>query len=105
VDIADLGQGPPGGNPFLPPDLTAAVPGGIPKSGYQFTITGGTGQAVMDAADTCNGSANDTETEFFAIGDPQSSQTGTRFFATDHSGALRQGIVQLTSIDDGTPLQ
>jgi prepilin-type N-terminal cleavage/methylation domain-containing protein len=40
--LADLGRPPLAGNStFIPVDLAAADPSGSPKSGYEFTITGG----------------------------------------------------------------
>ena len=106
VDLADLGAPPlDGGAPFIAADLTAAFPGGTPKAGYEFTITPVAGEIVLAAADTCNGSSNDTETEFFAIGDPIGSSTGSRYFGTDHSGQIRQGTAQIADITDGVPLQ
>ena len=106
VALADLANAPlSGGQPFLPSDLAAAFPGGTPKSGYEFTVMPVLGSVVLPAADTCNGSANPTETEFFAIGDPIGPSSGTRFFGTDQSGAIRQDSAQLADIGDGVPLQ
>ena len=106
VDLADLGAAPLAGGPaFIPADLAAAGPGGTPKSGYEFTITPVAGQIMITGAQTCNGAANDTETEFFAIGDPIALTTGSRFFGTDHSGQIRQGTAQIMDITDGIPLQ
>ena len=47
TSLADLAIPSSGGDPFVPPDLSGAFPGGIPKSGYQFTITGGTHWSVL----------------------------------------------------------
>jgi prepilin-type N-terminal cleavage/methylation domain-containing protein len=106
VDLSDLGLPPlAGGSAFVPSDLAAAIPGGTPKSGYEFTIGAVAGDVVLAAADTCNGSSNDTETEFFATGDPIASSSGTRFFGADHSGQIRQGSATLADMTDGVPLQ
>jgi prepilin-type N-terminal cleavage/methylation domain-containing protein len=104
ADLADLVIGPSGGDPFLGPDIANAIPGGTPKSGYVFTLTG-TGNVILDAADTCNGAANDAQAGYFAIGDPVSSTTGDRFFGLDHSGNIRVHSAQLSDMTDGQPLQ
>lgn len=106
IDLADLGLAPTaGGDAFIPADLVAASPGGAPKSGYEFTITGGTGEVTVAAADTCNGSTNDAETEFFTIADPISATTGSRFFGADQTGQIRQDDAQLADMMAGTPLR
>ena len=106
ITVADLALPPTGGGQaFIPVDLAAATSGGT-KSGYTFTITGATGGSVLAAADTCNGSANASETEFFSIGDPsQVGSTGQRFFAGDQSGQIRQDFAQLADMTAGTPLR
>ena len=107
ITLADLALPPTGGgDAFIPSSLAAAAPGGAPMSGYEFTVTGGAGDDVLAAADTCNGSANASETEFFAIADPISAGfTGRRFFAADQSGLIRQDTAQLADMTAGTPLQ
>jgi prepilin-type N-terminal cleavage/methylation domain-containing protein len=106
VDLADLGLAPlAGGTGFVPGDIASAFPGGTPKSGYEFTVAPVAGAVVLPAAETCNGSTNDTETEFFANGDPISPSSGTRFFGTDQSGHIRQGDATIADITDGIPLQ
>ena len=102
--LADLGLAPASGAAFIPSDLAAADPGGIPKSGYVFTITGG-GDPVLAAAATCNGSADDTMTTFFAQGGPSAASTGARYFATNESGQIRQDTAALPDMLAGTPLQ
>lgn len=106
VSLADLADPPADGGPsFLPADLAGAGPGGTPKSGFEFTITG-SGAVVRLAAQTCNGAAADTRTEYFVQADPTTpGTTGTRYFATDESGQMRQGTAQVASITDGIPLQ
>jgi prepilin-type N-terminal cleavage/methylation domain-containing protein len=106
VDLVDLAAAPLGGGPaFLPPDLAAAFPGGTPKSGYEFTVSPVAGDIVLAAVDTCNGSANASETEFFANGDPISLTLGARFFGANHTGQIRQDTAAIVDITDGIPLQ
>lgn len=103
--LSDLAQPPTsGGAAFISPDLAAAVPDGVPKSGYVFAVTGG-GASVLDAEDTCNGAAADTMTAFFAQGGPVASAAGGRFFAADESGQIRQDSAELDDMDAGTPLK
>ena len=104
TSLADLAIPSSGADPFVPPDLSGAFPGGVPKSGYEFTITGGTGVTVLAAGESCNGTAS--ETEFFAIGDPIApGVSGIRFFGLDHTGAIKQDLSQLGDMTDGSPLQ
>jgi prepilin-type N-terminal cleavage/methylation domain-containing protein len=104
TSLADLAIPASGGDPFIPPDLGGASPGGTPKSGYEFTITGGTGITVLADGDACNGTGS--ETEFFAIADPIAPGfSGIRFFALDHTGHIRQDLAQLGDMTDGAPLQ
>jgi type IV pilus assembly protein PilA len=103
--LADLALAPGAGeSAFIPPDLAAAAPGGVPKSGYVFVVTGG-GASVLDADDTCNGAAADTMTGFFTQGDPVGSSAGGRFFGADESGQIRQDTAQLADMDAGIPLK
>jgi type IV pilus assembly protein PilA len=106
VDLVDLAGAPLSGGPaFLPPDLAGAFPGGTPKNGYEFTVSPVAGQVVLAAGDTCNGSANATETQFFANGDSISLTLGARFFGVDHTGQIRQDIDPLVDMTEGIPLQ
>lgn len=106
VDLADLGLAPlDGGQAFIPADLAAAAPAGTPKGGYEFSITSGAGAVVLAAGRTCNGSAHDTESMFFAVGEPSDAVSGSRFFGTDQSGRIRQDTAQLSGMTDGIPLQ
>src|SRR5688572_3856982 len=103
--LADLALAPAAGeSAFISPDLAAAAPDGVPKSGYVFVVTGG-GTSVLDADDTCNGAAADTMTGFFTQGDPVGSSAGGRFFGADESGQIRQDSAQLEDMDAGIPLQ
>ena len=105
--LGDLAQPPAAGGPaFIPADLAAAEPGGTPKSGYEYTITGA-GDFVLSSTATCNSAGADTMTGFFVQADPiDPGVTGTRYFATDQSGQMRQDYTaQLTDLTSGTPLQ
>ena len=107
ISLTDLATAPTAGGPaFIPADLAAASVGGTPKSGYEFTVAdGATGEQVLAAAASCNGGAL-TSTQFFAQADPLTpGSTGTRFFATDESGQIRQDGVQVTTITQGQALQ
>ncbi len=94
-----------GGPTFIPADLAAAA-AGTPKSGYGFTLTNNGSAVVQVAASTCNNTA-DSHTEFFSTANPTTvGTTGTRYFATDHSGMIRQKAGSaVADITDGTALQ
>ena len=88
---------------FIPSDLYDAF-NGTPKSGYQFVMADGPAGAQVLAADCAGGAA--TSTQFFGNGDPSTAgTTGTRFFATDESGMIRQDISTLADMTAGNPLQ
>ncbi len=108
VTMADLSLPPTAGGPgFISTDLAAATAAATSKSGYWFTIANGpAGTAVMAAANTCNASTAASSTQFFATAQPATAgSTGTRFFATDHSGQIRQNSAAMTLITQGAPLQ
>ena len=109
IDMADLALAPTAGGPaFVSADVGLAVDAANAKSGYFFTLQDGLGAPVdvMAAADTCNGSGGPSRTQYFLQTDPaDAGNTGTRFFATDHTGQIRQWTEQLTAMTDGTPLQ
>ena len=107
IALTDLAAPPTGTTtPFVATDLGAA--GVTPKAGYLFTITAhpdGDGVEVLASGASCNGGGA-TETRFFAIATPQVfGSTGTRYFATDESGQIRQGFAALADMTDGQPLQ
>ena len=88
---------------FIPSDLYDAF-NGTPKSGYGFVLADGPAASQVLAADCAGGAA--TSTQFFANGDPTTAgTTGTRFFATDESGMIRQDILTLATMAAGNPLQ
>ena len=106
VDLPDLGLAPlAGGDAFIPQDLAAAIPGGTPKSGYEFSLMPVGGDVVMISTDTCNGSGSDSESAFFANGDPLGPSSGGRFFGTNETAHIRQGSGHIADITDGVPLQ
>ena len=107
--LAELAKLPPAGPGFIPTDLAAAAVGKTaPKSGYNFQIVDGPGAAVvLVAAEACTGATSAaTSTKFFADAQPASvGSTGVRYFATDHSGMIRQDTAALADISAGIPLQ
>ena len=100
-----LSTEPVAGSPaFIPQDLTDAF-NGTPKSGYEFALGSGPAPEPVLAADIC-ASGVATETQFFTTGAPLTpGQTGVRYFATDHSGQIRQDVAAMAAITDGTALQ
>ena len=83
---------------------TAAL-GATPKSGYSFVNGAGPAGVQVLAADIC-ASAVATSTQFFLTAAPATlGTTGTRFFATDHSGQIRQDNAAIATIAGGVPLQ
>jgi prepilin-type N-terminal cleavage/methylation domain-containing protein len=108
VTLADLGKAPDAGGPaFIPTDLAAATAAANSKSGYFFAIANPAGSAVvLVKASTCNSASADSSTQFFSTSEPGTKgTTGTRYFATDHSGMIRQGSVAIADITKGIPLQ
>jgi type IV pilus assembly protein PilA len=110
VTMEDLGAPPEAGGPsFIPDDLATAVDADNPKSGYFFAISDPGGSDVLAADETCNNNPSgiDSSTQFFAATEPSDpGSTGTRYFATDHSGMIRQASdLPLEDIDGGIPLQ
>ena len=87
--LDDLFLAPAGGTGFISPDLATNA---IVKSGYTITLAAGAGSGVVTtAASTCNASANDAVSGYFATADPVSPGTsGTRFLATDTRGTIFQ---------------
>ena len=90
IDLADLVKPPVGSNAgFISPDLKT---NGIVKSGYTVTLAKDAAAGVTDIgtpAGTCNASAGQPASSFFAHADPVTAGgTGTRYFATDTRGTL-----------------
>jgi len=93
IDLADLVKV-PSGTPvgtqgFISPDLSS---NGVAKSGYTVTLAKDGASGVTDigtAAATCNGSAGQPASSYFANAEPVTpGGTGTRYFATDTRGTL-----------------
>ena len=102
-----LSTAPVAGSPaFISADLAAAFVAATPKSGYNFAIADhpdGTQQVLAD--DIC-AAANATRTGFFATGAPAIlGNTGSRFFATDNTGQIRQNNAAIANMAAGQPLQ
>ena len=88
VTLADLVKPAPGSTQgFISPDLNA---NGVLKSGYLVTVAADTGAvAVTLAANTCNASANNAMSAYFAEAHPATvGSTGQRSFATDTRGTI-----------------
>ena len=100
-----LSTPPAAGSPaFIPGDLAAAFVA-TPKSGYLFVNAAGPAGAAVLAADICD-SAVPTQTQYFITAAPQTlGTTGTRFFATNESGQIRQDNAAIATIAGGTALQ
>ena len=108
ISLDDLAKAPASGPAFISTDLAGAKAGGTPKSGYFFAIADGPAPTatVLVKGSTCNTAAADSSTQFFATAAPATpGSTGVRYFATDHSGMIRQGTAVLAKITDGAPLQ
>ncbi len=89
---------------FIPADLALAL-GATPKSGYNFVNGPGPAGVQILAADIC-ASGVPTSTQYFLTAAPSTlGTTGTRFFATDHSGSIRQDNAAIATIAGGVPLQ
>ena len=89
---------------FIPADLAGAL-GATPKSGYSFVNGPGAAGVQVLAADIC-ASGVATSTQYFVTAAPATlGTTGTRFFATDHSGQIRQDNAAIATIAGGVPLQ
>jgi prepilin-type N-terminal cleavage/methylation domain-containing protein len=80
-----------GGTGFISPDLAV---NGVTKTNYIITLAAGTDPAssvVTVMADTCNASAADAVSNYYATADPVAHGTsGTRWFATDTRGTIFQ---------------
>ena len=88
VDLADLVKAPPLSTAgFISPDLSANA---VVKSGYIVNLAADTGAVlVTPMANTCNASANNAMSAFFAEDHPQTvGSTGQRSFATDNRGSI-----------------
>ena len=87
--LTDLALAPPGGVPFISPDLSQSDP--AIKSGYTIAIGAGAGggNTVLAAANTCNGAAANSNTAFYVHAEPVTvGSTGQRSFASSNTGAI-----------------
>ena len=88
VTLEDLSQPPTGSSAgFISPDLSA---NGVSKSGYIVNLAADTSAAtITPASKTCNGSADDAVSAYFAEAHPVTiGSTGQRLFATDTRGTI-----------------
>ena len=87
--LADLFKAPSGGTGFISPDLAS---NGTVKSGYTVSLAAGAGSApITVAANTCNGSAADAVSSFYASANPVTpGSSGSRYFGTDTRGTIFQ---------------
>jgi type IV pilus assembly protein PilA len=86
--LDDLAKTPPGSTSgFISPDLSA---NGVTKSGYLVNVAGDTGAVTVTvAANTCNASAADAVSAYYAEAHPVTvGSTGQRSFATDTRATL-----------------
>ena len=90
IDLKDLVKPPAGSNQgFVGPDLYSNA---VVKSGYTVGLAKDAATGVLDigvGAATCNVSANNPASSYFANADPVTpSGTGTRYFGTDTRGTI-----------------
>jgi type IV pilus assembly protein PilA len=88
--LADLGKIPPGGVPFISPDLYASDP--AVKSGYNISVADGLGAIdVLASGNTCNAAAANSRSAFYVHAEPvQVGSTGQRSFASNNTGSIYQ---------------
>ena len=89
--LADLFKAPSGGTGFISPDLAS---NGTVKSGYTINLIKATSPAaatITVSANTCNGSAADAVSGFYASANPVTpGSSGSRYFGTDTRGTIFQ---------------
>ncbi len=86
LSLTALAAAPPGGVPFVSPDLSADP---SVKSGYTVVVTGN-GIQVLAAANTCNTSANSMSTYLVTDTPVTVGSTGQRSFGSDNRGTIYQ---------------
>jgi type IV pilus assembly protein PilA len=94
--LDDLGRVPAGGNVgFVSPDISA---NGVVKSGFVLNVGPGLAAASVTAkTDTCNASADDPITTYFAEAHPTMiGSTGNRSFGMDQRGGIFQDTTATT---------
>ena len=108
VSLADLAKAPTGSTAgFISPDLAT---NGVTKSGYIVTLAADTSASVITLkAATCNASANDAMSAYFADAHPVTvGSTGQRSFGTDTRGTiyfLNTGVAVTAGMSGATVLQ
>ena len=87
--LEDLFKAPSGGTGFISPDLATSS---TVKSGYTVSLSAASVSATVTASGlTCNTSANDAVSSYYAWADPVTPQSsGTRYFGTDTRGTIFQ---------------
>jgi len=87
--LVDLGKAPPGGAPFISPDLLAGT-----KSGFLIAMGAPSVTTVVTlAANTCNTAAADALAGFYVHAEPLAiGGTGQRSFATDNRGTIYEKL-------------
>ena len=106
--LNDLAKAPTGSTAgFISPDLST---NGVTKSGYVVNLGPDTGfSAITVASKTCNGSAADAVSSFFAEAHPaQIGSTGQRSFGTDTRGTIyfvNTGVTMTAGLAGGSVLQ
>jgi prepilin-type N-terminal cleavage/methylation domain-containing protein len=85
--LADLAKIPPGGVPFISPDLA-----GGKKSGYDVALGApDTADVVLVKANTCNTAAADALAGYYVHAEPiDVGSTGQRSFASNQTGTIYQ---------------
>ena len=81
---------PPGGQPFISPDLQNADDVATGKSGYTIAVAqrGGAGGDRQVLAAACNASGPSLAMYHVGAAPIAAGQTGSRFFASDHRGTI-----------------
>jgi prepilin-type N-terminal cleavage/methylation domain-containing protein len=106
--LSQLSIAPPGGGPFISPDLGADT---TVKSGYSVTMEEGAdgAPAILDA---CNGvSAGDLYSTYYATATPLSPATGTNYYRVGSRGTIFTDTVAIPGKDGesdapgGSPIQ
>ena len=94
-DLPNLALAPPGGGPFISPDLGSGVT--VIKSGYSFTMAG---TAPAAGGTSCNGGS--LVTTYQATAEPLTPDG--RFFGTNYGGTIFQSNATLAPMPEmGSP--
>ena len=97
--LDDLFLAPAGGTGFISPDLAK---NGTVKSGFTVTLAAATlplAAVVTVKANTCNASAADAKSGYYAKADPVTfGSSGTRHFASDKRGTIFQDTTTVSGL-------